>query len=262
MATGSLTSGYSISFPVLHARQLPNDVFYTEGEVEGTCFSLGNGFMLTAGHVARAIGSGGLSGVVGLAEPSGKRFKAAPVVDIEELPCDLSVIRVAFVYQESASWFHTLRWLRRPLNPFELVRCCGYPYGLHVVEKDKSVVQRAFQGYIVAALDEFKPLIYQGKPFSAYELSFPAPRGLSGAPLLTSAGEPHVTGIVIGNSKASMLVLETEEIERNSTEKKTLQVYESLSLGIAVQATDIYPAVSKLLGGTIGDYLEKSNILV
>jgi len=262
MSSSGLTSGYSISLPVARAKHLPQDLFVVEGEVQGTCFSLGNNFMLTAGHVAEAVSGTGLSGVVGLYEPSGQTFKAALVVDAEGLPCDLGVLKVRFVVEESANWLHTLKWLRNPLKGFQMMRCLGYPYGLHVVGEEKALVQRAFQGHVVASLLKYKPLNYTGEPFSAYELSFQAPLGLSGAPLLTSEGTPCVAGMVIGNSKTGMQILSSEEIEKEGAEKKTFEVYEFLSLGIAVQARAIYSTESKLLGGTFEDYFEKNQMLV
>jgi S-methylmethionine-dependent homocysteine/selenocysteine methylase len=59
-----------------------------------------------------------------------------------------------------------------------------------------------------------------------------------------------------------MQILSTEEIEKNGAEKKTFGLYEFLSLGIAVQAKDIYSTKSKLLGGTFGDYFESYDFAI
>jgi hypothetical protein len=256
-----LSMGYAISFPVLRVKRLPNEVFQITGVVEGTCFSLGNKFMLTAGHVAKAIEQPDMAGAVGLIEPNGRFLKGAAVIAVEVLPCDLGVLQVDFIYEESANWFYTMRWQQEPLKSFDQIRCLGYPYGMYHVEDRKALVQRAFQGHIVADLYEFTHPSIGGKPFPVYELSFPAPCGLSGSPLLTSTGKVFVTGVIIGNSRSRMLVLETEEIEQQDSTRTVVQQYESLTLGIAVQAKEVFSLKSQLLGGTFGEYLERNKLL-
>jgi len=258
-------SGYSISLPIFSAEPFPNEGFKIIGEIFGTCFSIGEGFMLTAGHVVREIQESAYIGVVGLLEPESRFPKGAPIVKSEILSCDLGIIEVDFIVKESAKWFSTLSWQQKPLTMLEPVKCVGYPYGLHNVEDRKSLVIRSFQGYIVAAVNRFKPLGMEGEPFSVYELSFQAPRGLSGSPLLREYGKLNVTGVVIGNSKSRMLVLESEEIEKQMGEKATrktvVEQYESLSLGVAVQAEEIFGIRSELLGDAIGGYFEKNKLL-
>jgi hypothetical protein len=133
---------------------------------------------------------------------------------------------------------------------------------MHQVDERKSIVQRMFQGYLVSDLHEFKPLGYEGDPFAVFELSFNAPRGLSGSPLMTTDLRISVSGIIIGNSKSSMLVFDTEEIEGSESEETRVQHYESMSLGVAVQSKEIFPLRPALLDCTISEYLERNGKLI
>ena len=54
------------------------------------------------------------------------------------------------------------------------------------------------------------------------------------------------------------------EVEK-STEEKETTIYErveSMHLGLAVQSQSILPLKSRLLSTTVGDYLQKQNLLV
>jgi len=255
-------STYSISLPIHRAKELPGDRYFVTGEIIGTCFSIGNDFMLTANHVIDALESLDIVGVVGIANPDDDFLKGARIVEFERLACDVGVIKVTHVFPESAKWVHTLPWNQATLSAFDEVKSLGYPYGLHNIDEKKSIVQRAFQGHIVSALNEFKPISYKGRPFAVYELSFQAPRGLSGSPLIITRDTISISGMIIGNSKTSMLVLETEEIGESSSEKIVIQQYESLSLGIAIQAKEIFQQKSTLLGDAIFEFLGQNGSLV
>src|SRR5215216_7907163 len=129
-----LTTGYSIAFPLLSADRLEGNLFLLSGEVRGTCFALGGEFMITAGHVAATAPTDAAKClVVGLHEP-GAKFRCAVVMETEQLPCDLAILRVEFVVPESVSWFHRFRWSEGLLNPLDSVRSVGYAFGLHTVE--------------------------------------------------------------------------------------------------------------------------------
>jgi hypothetical protein len=52
-----------------------------------------------------------------------------------------------------------------------------------------------------------------------------------------------------------------EKIDETGNEKSVEQ-YEALTLGVAVQASAILNQESELLGGTIRDHLKRSNLLV
>jgi hypothetical protein len=92
-------------------------------------------------------------------------------------------------------------------------------------------------------------------------LSFSAPRGLSGAPLLTNDELAVVKGVVIGNSQSKMQVLSETERQSGSDWGKTTEVYESMSLGVAVRSVVVASLHSLLLGRTIGDHLREHGLL-
>jgi hypothetical protein len=94
---------YSISLPILRAKELPGDIFQVTGEVVGTCFSIGDGFMLTAGHVLDSLEMPGLVGVVGLTNHFTGLIKSARITGKEKLPCDIGLLKVDFVFPESAN---------------------------------------------------------------------------------------------------------------------------------------------------------------
>ena len=156
-------------------------------------------------------------------------------------------------------------WNNQPLVGFDPIRCCGYAYGHHRVGDRQSVVQRCFQGYVVAPLNEFELPGTNADIFSVHELSFPVPRGLSGSPLLNAVGNVMVNGVVIGNSDSQMVVFRSKEIEteaeKNTKSTTIVERFESLSLGIAVQPEAILPLQSTMLGTTIEDHLLTNELL-
>jgi hypothetical protein len=166
------------------------------------------------------------------------------------------------VFKESAGWFYKPKWRRDGVNAFEPVRAVGFPYGIHRAADGVSAVQRGFQGHIVSRLPKFKPHRWRGPDFPVYEVSFAAPRGLSGAPLMNCAGQVHVFGVVIGNHQAKMLVLESEEKISEPPGVTIIQQYESLNLGVAICADFVGGLRSSLLSSTVHEYLEERGQLV
>jgi hypothetical protein len=258
----ALDSGYALSMPLYLAEVLPDDRFSIRSAILGTCFSIGGHYMMTAGHVIHSLTpADGSIAIVGLWDPGQTGFKSARVTDREILPRDIGVLAVDFVYPESAHWFHRLRWNEQTLIGFDAVRCCGYAYGHHVAGGRQSVVLRCFQGHVVADLNEFELPGTKGDIFPVYELSFPAPRGLSGSPLLNSTGSVLVNGVIIGNSASEMLVYRSREVDQDAGTQTIVERYESLTLGIAVRPAAILPLTSRILGTTIEAHLFAHGLL-
>jgi len=256
-----LTSGYSISLPVFAGVEVDGGAFRIEGEVQGTAFALGGNYMLTARHVASGIPRSGKNQmVVGLQEPDG-HFKAARVSSVEELDADLALLEVEFLVPGSDAWFHRFGWREAPIEPFEAVRTVGYAYGMQTIGDRKSVVVRGFQGHIVSRLTEFKPVGWTGSSFAVYELSFVAPRGLSGAPLMNSQGTATVHGVVIGNSESKMMVFRSEERVNEPAGVTAVEQYEALTLGVAVVASEVLSQESRVLGSSIKQHLQAHGLL-
>jgi hypothetical protein len=256
----ALTSGYAVALPVFASVPAPCGSYMIEGEVCGSAFALGGEYMLTARHVLVEASARGYQAVVGLKAPDGF-WKAARVVQSEELDADIALLRVEFLVAGSDAWFNRFRWREPPLEPFELVRVVGYGYGIHRVDERQSVVVRGFQGHVVSLLNEFKPIGWSGPAFPAYELSFSTPRGLSGAPVLNSQGAVFIHGVVIGNSESRMLVFRFEERLTEGSVASTLEQYEALTLGIAVAAKTVLRQTSTLLKKTLREHLIEHGLL-
>jgi hypothetical protein len=234
-----------MTLPVFSAFPGPSGTHLIQGEVCGSAFALGSEFMLTAHHVLREAAAGGEYVVVGLQSPEGV-WNVARVVETETLAADLALLRVEFAQPGSERWFHRFKWQEVPFEPFALVRAVGYAYGMQNVDGLRSVVVRGFQGHIVSRLVAFKPLGWPGQPFPVYELSFASPRGLSGAPL---------------NSESRMLVFRAQERVRKGAEITTVEQYEALTLGIAVEAGTALPQQSRLLGKSLREHLAEHSLI-
>jgi hypothetical protein len=252
---------YSIAFPIVKAEVTKEGNFLIIGDILGTCFSIGGSFMITAKHVISPYIEAKELLVVGIANNETGELKAALVTDIELLDCDIAILKIEHIYKESASWITSLKWYKTQLHTFHPVLMIGYPHGIRLVKEEVDIINRGFQGYVVSNPNKFCPIGYEKEPFGVYELNFQAPAALSGSPLLIPAGKPLISGLIIGNSSTKILVLENEEIIEEKSERKVVQQYESMTLGIAVQQTDIFLLTSKILRNSIGDYLKYNGFL-
>jgi len=261
MQSPNLISTYSISFPIIAAEKVINERYLISGDICGTAFALGTEYFMTAGHVASsAPHSNNQQLVIGILGPDGF-FKAAPIIETEDIGTDIALLKVRFPFPESEKRVQRLKWSEKSIDTFEHIRVAGYAYGLHVVGENKSVVIRGFQGHVVTSLLEFLPPGMKGKPFKVYELSFAAPRGLSGSPLLNCHGTILIHGVLIGNRESRMSVFRDEEKVSDQQGVICVERYEALTLGIAVTANEILPRESRLLNGSIREYLRKNLLL-
>jgi hypothetical protein len=251
---------HAIALPIHLGRESDAGLVQGEGAIHGTAFPVGGNFFLTAGHVVHELNASSAAGggvpALGIFHPRTFRQSGIRISDAEILGNDIGLLQVRFDLAEQESWIFPLYW-----DPFthtlgEAVRSPGFAYGDHRVGEARYIVQRSFQGSVVADIGIYLPVGHAGNPFGVFELSFAAPRGHSGAPLLRADG--RVMGVVIGNSKSRMLVLDSEEIDESSGARTILQQYESLSLGIAVRAADVFALRSRMLGKTIGQFVADS----
>src|SRR5918994_343705 len=254
-----LTSGYSIALPIFQAEIHAGQIIAVPTALVGSAFALGDNYMITAGHVAARLTDENRTLVVGLYRPD-TEFDVAPVIEVEHLGCDLAILQIDLNPSHSADRFHRFGWSTAPLVPFTQVRSVGYAYGVHHVEDRRFTIVRGFQGHIVSRLTQFKPAGMSEPPFEAYELSFVAPRGLSGSPLTNVAGRVVIHGVVIGNSESRMLIFRDEELVQ-SDRTQIVERYEALTLGIAVPASEVYGQSSHLLGATVYDHLRQHGLL-
>lgn len=218
--------------------------------VEGTAFGIGGGCFLTAAHCIReAMALGWMA--VGTID--GKRIRAWNI-PAWELADDYDIALFRAEVDPPVSHFC---WRESELPMAASIRSSGYPYALDLGRQTMNV--RSFVGNVVSAttFDRLKP-----QPPS-YELSFQCPRGLSGAPLLSSAdGGASVVGIIIGNQTTEMTVFTSREHTSEHTEQ-IVERYEALQLGVAIQTRAIMDLTfPKLLEGrTLRQHLVDSELI-
>jgi len=249
--------------PVLMGKPDAAGPYKVNGNVLGTCFSVGGGFCLTAGHVVSELEARPNDTTALIAVPQDEAWSAVPVSGSEILDADIGVLKYS-VAGSSLNDMPVLAWNLENLPVLAPVRTVGYPYGLYMVDDERSIVARAFSGEVACTLPRFRPPGFRGPAFSVHELSFAAPCGLSGAPLLTACDPPTVKGIVIGNSSSEMRVAfetETDADDADEQSSHTVERVERLSLGIAVRAVHIASLDSSLLGRTVAEHLRGSNLL-
>lgn len=258
----TLTSA-RIALPIQRATELPSGAYAITPVVLGTCFSIGGWLMLTAGHVAAEIEASPNSLVVVGVMDAEERMIGAKVTDTERLSGDVGLLRVNPTHIRGAEQcVATFRWKPELLEQLSPVKTVGYAMGHYVLEGELRVMPRAFQGYVVARNPRFRPVGMTGEPFCVYELSFPAPVGLSGAPLMAGRdSSTRVAGVVIGNAETELVVYRWREEEREGNVARSVEQNEFLKLGVAVAAEEILKMESRLAGSTIEAHLEKSNLL-
>ena len=137
----------------------------------------------------------------------------------------------------------------------------GYPFGLDL--HNLTLRARALKGHIVCA-DRAGAAELPGRPH-IYELSFQAPRGLSGAPLLLPTTQGLlVAGVVVKNRSTSFQLLTEEEsvteAATGSTSHTILERHEVMHMGVAVQSQSIFALPSRMLGKTVGSIFRRAAI--
>jgi hypothetical protein len=153
----------------------------------GTAFPVLPGVFVTAAHVisdARADGALSLSWMT-----PDRDVKVFPIVDCERFsPVDLAICHCPDLQQLtpiSLDFDHTLDLL----VPSYAI---GFPYA--VDPEWVTMAPRAFRGYVVTR----RELYHLPAQPPGYEVSFPAPQGLSGAPLVSHVqGDHRAYGYVI-----------------------------------------------------------------
>lgn len=254
-------SPYSLAFPVFGGMETSRRVFDASRGVLGTSFLLGEGYLLTAGHVATSARDSGLQLLVGLPEPgSDQTVHVMQTLEVESLEPDVAIIQVGVKRSPIPKELEVVfQWRKKSVVELDDVWTLGFAHGTQLLGDRTRLIQRLFKGHVVADLAAYERP-GQRTAFPAYELSFQAPRGLSGAPLLAGSGtklrDIAVAGLIIGNSSMSMLVHSAEFVEESDSGVVREKHFESLTLALALQASQILELKSSLLGKTIGDYVD------
>jgi hypothetical protein len=222
-------------------------------EVCGTAFTIGGGNYLTAGHVWAAASSYPLQAIgLGMTSRNGaesliaRRILHATVFDT----VDVAVLQVGIAFGR------TFPWSAKRIALFDPIRAFGYPFAFDVESEALNV--RGFQGEVVGGRNMQR---LPGTPL-ALELSFPCPRGLSGAPLIRHADASEIVGMVLGNEITEMTVFSERETLAELGQERHLIKTEALHLGVAIRASEILSLDCAMLGGTVEAWLSAHGIPV
>jgi hypothetical protein len=214
-------------------------------QVIGTCFSIGEDYYLTAAHVISS-----LKGFdwVGIGFPLDNIWQGSPIINYEMLDdIDVGIVHAEVPNKSLLKWSHQKHFM------WENVRTVGFPYAIDYVNLQINL--RGFAGHIVSEV------IFDGlksRPH-IYELSFQAPRGLSGAPLLSTRNE--IIGLIIQNKSTEMTISIDRETLADGNKEIIVEKIEALQLGIAIVSTEILNLTFQILGSTLREHLVKNYLL-
>ena len=121
----------------------------------------------------------------------------------------------------------------------------GWPMDLLAPDANLETL-RCFRGYIQRAFFYTHP---GHKPYSAYELSFAAPPGLSGAPVFLANDPKTLIGIVTENFSTHSLIEATEEVDDMSGSIKRIEYRTVITYGVAVNAWYVWHSFENQLSG-------------
>ncbi len=143
--------------------------------IYGTAFPIRPGVFATAAHVLRnAMADAGKEGVVALCRRGPEDIESGPVVRTDvHAGIDLALLECPYFAKLPG-----LPMMVGELDIFTRVSAAGYPYAVDA--ERLAFVLRGFAGTVVTR----RELYHLPSQPPGYELSFPAPRGLSGAPLV------------------------------------------------------------------------------
>lgn len=256
-------SGYDMAFPVMTATESRPGLFDSNHQILGTAFYIGGGCLVTARHVVDALTQTTGVPVLVMAKPGDKALASITIIrDLEALYHDIGVIRVG-MRSESLNE-PILPWFAGEASPFDELWALGFPYGLLQMRDGHQVQLRCFRGHAVSNPEAFELPTDSGRPTPVYELSFQAPRGLSGGPLyvVSASKSVLVAGVIVGNSTQSMVVHSATEIDSSGGRTTVFERHESLHLGIAVQSSCVLQLESRILNGTIAGHLARRGAVV
>lgn len=239
-------------FPIYGLKD--KDGTMTPFEIHGTCFSIGEPYLLTALHVIREAQTSEQTQIGFFEQLSPNCVNMSDYELCEEFPeHDLAIIRSdqIFLHNKKPKAFN---WKGNELLIFEAIRAMGFPLGYDAF---KGVsIGRGYAGTILCTT----PYERGELRTNCYELSFQAPTGLSGGVLLDKWYNVH--GMIIGNSEKSINVFYEERTieDEGKKVKRVEEVNQTTFIGLAVKETQIFRLQSKELGMTIHDYLRTKNL--
>lgn len=247
----SLLNVFEFVFPVVGGYYDKKKDFIVKN-IFGTCFSISSDIFLTAGHVIKEIEEENLSLSIGKKANKGALHCSVSKYEILS-DFDLAIIKTSSKLPD----VNQFKWELSELAMLDEVRTVGFP---HAIDFNRGEIDiRSFMGYIVSTSEFYR---LKASPRS-YELSFIAPKGLSGAPLFSSSKiYPPLKGYVIGNSHIKIPILRDVEKEVDKDVTRIIESYEWSTFGVAIQVGSITNIESEILNGSLFKFLEKNNLML
>lgn len=243
-------------FPVIAGETIYEDGKYKipNPQVFGTASYIGNGFFITAGHVienAQSVGKIRL----GYFNEIRDNAQLQTISSLKNEVNHAMDVGILFVHDLVDFKPRTLMWKPEFLSLNTEVLAVGFPFAVDL--ENKRINARSFAGRIAA---RGKFLFKPNSQVVAYELSFPVPRGLSGAPLL----DHHLSayGVIVGNNEMEMEVTYSKEELKDGGVERTYIRREYLSLGVANAFSSFKDIHFEILEGTLESYLKTNSLLL
>ena len=221
----------------------------------GTAFYIGGDIFMTAGHVLKQAENYDLVTIAVKGKSVEKKVGSLAFAGVGKHEIfektDIGLIRSLVNNHQD---MQIPLWSSENLYPLDDVHTMGFPFGLDV--PNNGVYLRALKGYIVSSYQFDIP--NYGKA-NCYELSIHCPRGLSGAPLLSNAEPGGLFGVIIGNSSSELEIYYEQKEDKEANTINTYHKTETTKYGIAIDAREIFPIYSDMLGKTIEEHLKEYN---
>jgi hypothetical protein len=209
----------------------------TDGERQyaGTCFSvLDPGIFVTAAH---CLGNEDVRGLWINHFGASDNDCFNRINNAYKIPeADIAVVMTDAT---NGKWVRPFAAVQFAVDYGEEIYAIGHP---DIFQEDSNERHLRFLRGIIQ-----RPFLYEpprGKPYSAFELSFACPTGLSGAPIILAKAPQVVIGVVTANYDTHTVV-DTEKIEGESRVVETRRI---ISYGVAANIMHAAPKLEELLG--------------
>jgi hypothetical protein len=154
-------------------------------------------------------------------------------------PCDIAVLEAVV---EDPKWVQPFTGISGAANWGEAVTTIGWPVGV-LADQDQEVL-RIFRGFIQRA---FLYTNSRGAKYSAYELNFPSPPGLSGSPLFADQAPRTLIGVITENF-STYTVEHTFEEERSNGGIVRTEARSVITYGVAVNPFHALEFLEAIIG--------------
>lgn len=146
-----------------------------------------------------------------------------------------------------AKWAAPFQKLKYVADLGEEICAFGYPQDL-MSEVPAKETPRFFRGTVQ------RPFLFErsGRRYSAFELSFPCPPGLSGGPVFLADNPSTVIGVVTENFETYTVEHEVVE-EKRPGEVIRREARSVITYGVAANIVSAVEAIEKVLGRRLAD---------